>query len=190
MEAKYFARDNAGRCFIRGTVPALVDTQGRTVEREKPALFAEFVRGAPIWGVNQLPDSFGWDRMPDGWTPGGWLPWYDSESAQRQHGWSDEERKLIEDTIGDFPGVYPIEVPRASTPYGKYKTHRKVTAKRTVEHVLADIGSAIDAAGVSPQAVIDYEMDHPDSLSDQIIASMTALLGTLGKDEDEELVEA
>jgi hypothetical protein len=190
--ARFFVREDAGSCFVRGTVEAIYDNHGRLIQPGKLALKAEFTRGAPIWAIRQIEGVFRWDRMPPGWEPSNWVAWFDSGVGQVTYGWSDEDRVAVEEALasGRFPGLVEVEVPKVGVPYKKYLTHRKVSGRRTIEHVLADIGAAIDAAGVSPQAVIEYEQDHHDGLSDQIIQSMSLLADQVEAEDDEELISA
>lgn len=174
---------------VRPQIPALVDHQGRTLERQKPAIWARFYRGAPYWALQQVGDRFKWDRVPPHTTPQQWVAWFDSAEAQKQFGWSDEERELAEDAVAGRPGVIEVFVPRVVEPYPNYLKKRKVAGKRTLDHVLHDILSAVDSAGISPQSIIDYEEDHRDDLSDRIIEAMQILQAQRSEPE-EELIEA
>lgn len=65
------------------------------------------------------------------------------------------------------------EKPKLTVPYNNFLKHRKVQGKRTIEHVIADVIAAVEAAGVDPAEVIAYERENDNNQT--LIAALEAL---------------
>ncbi len=117
------------------------------------------------------------------------LSCFDSRFAQELHGWTDEEREIVEEALRNGPGhgsdYIIVEQPKAPAPYRLYDQHRKIAGRRTLEHVLSDIKGAFDTAGFDVGTALMYEREN---LNDPKVIEF--LNGLTVQEPDEELVEA
>lgn len=169
---------------IRNEDPALFDSRGRMVKPKGRRLYAKFRRGLPGEAVSAAVAAFDTGRLPEDMTPGRWFCLYDSNLDQQQMGWTDSEREAIEAKLIEL-GHLRFEAQKSDVPYDNYLKHRKVHGKRTVEHAIRDIVSAVELVGVSPDRIEAYERDHADESSDAILEGVRAALVA-----EEALVEA
>lgn len=133
---------------------------GERIEIQR-RVFAEFIRGGvPAWAMPLAEQKFRLEKKPEGMPADRWLCFYDSEADQKQRGWSDEERELIEAKLLSKPGIVLIEPPRIPAPYAKYDQHRKVQGRRTVEHAIQDITAVYESAGFDVGAAVAYERQN------------------------------
>lgn len=158
-----------------------------------PQLFVQFYNGGSvprhiIERVEELPgfrQGIGRDEDPYLTRVG----WWDSIVAQDDYGWSDEDREYVEQRIlqiGD-PNVLLITEARVEAPYAKYDDHRRKQGKRTLEHVLADIGSTFELAGFDVGQAVAYEKQNGN---DPKVLEFLGGLGSPVAEDSEELVKA
>lgn len=175
----------------------LHDTSGRLVRPGGRRLYAKFERGvAPRFAQEIGLRVFEFRKMPEGGvTAEQWLAYYDSVEAQQRHGWTDDERTVIEAKLKTLDGVLVVERPRQPAPWPSYDeivaSRGGLSSKQVVEKILA----TIDATGIAPAAVIAYELENRARKS--IVAAIQELLpddDDGGELEDElpaeELIEA
>jgi hypothetical protein len=165
------------------------DPQGRLIRGGNRRLFADFERGAaPEWAQQQGVQTFGMSNRPEEISAERWLACYDSVAAQAARGWSDDERKLIEDRLVEL-GYMQVERPKIQAPYERYDQHRKVHGQRKVEHAIKDIVAAYESAGFDLDHAIQYEMQEENN--PQVLAALEALKADgVKEDEAEPLISA
>lgn len=151
-------------------------------------VFAEFARGAiPSWALEVGVRSFTMAARPSDIPATQWLCTYDSVVDQRERGWTDEERKLIEEHLLKQRDVVLAELPKVdaptptyvkqTTPHGQRKTD--LCVKRAVEYVTVE--------GFDAETLIAFERQENRAVSEEIIAALRALTVV---EEPDELVAA
>jgi hypothetical protein len=88
--------------------------------------------------------------------------------------------------VGD-PNVVLVTEVLVEAPYAKYDDHRKKQGKRTLEHVLADIGSTFELAGFDVGQAVAYEKQNGN---DPRVLEFLGGLGSPVVEDSEELVRA
>lgn len=136
--------------------------------------------------LNAWPNMRG---LTEGEDPATRLSCFDSFYAQEAHGWTDEEREIVENALRGGPGhgsdYIIVEKAKAPAPYKLYDAHRKVGGKRTLDHVVKDIQDAFATAGFDVGTALLYEKEN--GADPAVLAALEAL--TAGEPE-EELVDA
>lgn len=136
--------------------------------------------------LNAWPNMRG---LTEGEDPATRLSCFDSIYAQEVNGWTDEEREIVEEALRTGPGhggdYIIVERAKAPAPYRLYDKHRKVSGRRTIEHVIKDIEDAFRTAGFDVGTAILYEREN---LNDPLVVA--ALEGLTADEPQEELVEA
>jgi hypothetical protein len=151
-------------------------------------LAAEFQKGIPEWALpNALqvwPEAS--SMKPDGMPLEQWLCWFDTNAAQKNNGWTDEERLIVEKKLEGKWGVVRVDPIKVKAPYPKYVAHRKTQGQRTIAHAIKDILGTYDTAGFDVELAIRFERQNGDD--PQVIAALEGLLSTT--EPDEELIAA
>lgn len=174
---------------VRSEKTLFSPASGEAMGKER-RVYAGFRKGGvPVWAMALADERFVCSGKPPDIPKHMFISTYDSVLDQAHHKWTDEERKLIEDTLDSLHDVVRIEKPKAALPYNKYPEHRKIHGRRTLEVALRDVVAAIEATGVEPETVVAYERDHPDELSEKIIAAMEKV-AEADPAEEEEVVAA
>jgi hypothetical protein len=190
--------ENPYRFEVRPEIPAVYDTKGRMVAAAQRRVFIQFGRGsAPDYAQKiGLASSFEFATKPT--YEGGnefpselWLCYYDSEAAQQIHGWTDEERQLIEGHLPSCPGVLIVERPKLKAPWPAYAKTRKLQGRRTADVAAEEIAATVTSTGTDPGDVIAYERQEAKPGWEAIVARMeTLLVEETTEDEPEPLVAA
>jgi hypothetical protein len=166
---------------IRAAKAPLFDTDGQMVKEGTRRLYAKFDRGtAPEYAYQEALKIFSFAKIHRDISPRQWVSFYDSLTAQLQHGWTDEERKCIEDELCKSPHAIKVEQPRIKAPYPAYTRQRKTQGARTIKHAIAEIVETVKTTGIDPELVISYELQNDQNT--QVIEAMQAL-------KDEEAVD-
>lgn len=88
---------------------------------------------------------------------------FDSEVAQELHGWTDEQRKLIEQRLLEGPDIgteYIVyDPPKAAKPWPKYDD-LKAVGQRTPEKVAQRIVEMVGELGLDAAQVAQYEREN------------------------------
>jgi hypothetical protein len=151
-------------------------------------LAAEFQRGIPEWALpNALqvwPEAS--SMKPDGMPLEQWLCWFDTKAAQKNNGWSDAEREIVEAKLLGKWGVVKVEPIKVKAPYPKYVVHRKTQGQRTIAHAIKDILATYESAGFDVEQAILFERQN--DANPDVIAALEGLLSPT--EPDEELIAA
>jgi len=124
-------------------------------------VFANFERGyIPAWALPIALETFTMGGKPPSVPPHRWIASYDSGLAQLEHGWTDDERYLIEQKLLSQGDVILIVPPVMEAPYALYDAHRKMKGQRKLEHVLSDIREAYAVAGFDLDEAVAYERQN------------------------------
>lgn len=139
-------------------------------------LAAVFERGIPGWAVPLALEK--WPTAPaskpETMRLELYFSWFDSERAQQQHGWTDDERELVERKLLSKATIVSVEPPKVPAPYAKYDQHRKIKGQRTVEHAIKDILAVYDTAGFDVGEALAYERQNLNDPA--VIAALEALV--------------
>lgn len=124
----------------------------------KPAMNGEFRQlGLAPWEYQEVLDH--WEGrftgLADGVDPRSCLSVFDTEWAQEEYGWTDEERKFAEQKLLTLPGrlgneYIQVEVRKTALPWPSYKTFN--SPERIV--------SFMREGGVDPEIVLTYEREN------------------------------
>lgn len=155
-----FICDQPRHVAVRSEGRPLYDTRGNLVQPKTRKVWAKFKRGeAPTYARIIGMEAFPMLDRPVEIEAGDWLCAYDSVAAQKDQGWTDEERETIEQKLLE-QGYMPVEKPRLSPPYPRYDQHRKTAGKRTIEHVVKDIVATFETAGFDVNHAVAYEQEN------------------------------
>lgn len=142
----------------------------------RPRVFAEFRHGpVPDWAMKQVLERLDWRWLPEGWTPQMQVSSFDSVAAQQENGWNDEEREGLEKHLlsrpsEDFILVEPQRAPRPWATYDKLFARKGMTQEQAIEKIV----EIVVETGVSPQVVIDYELENRERRD--VLEAMESLL--------------
>lgn len=153
------------------------------------AITAKFSRGwCPAWAVPLAESRFNFVAKPEVIAIPQWIACLDTGSAQLENGWTDEERKLVEQAVSSMPGseVMHVEPPALPAPWPNYD-ELTVQGRRTAEVVAAKNLATAAEIGVSVQSLIDYEKQNRN---DERIVELYAQHLDRPLERTEELVEA
>lgn len=151
-------------------------------------VFAEFTRGSiPTWALEVATRSFTMSARPDDITPTQWLSAYDSDADQRERGWTDEERQLIEKRLLSMPDVVLAELPRVVAPTPNYVKQTSPHGQRKLEQCVRRAVEYVTDEGFDADMLIAFERQENRMASQEIIAALQAL--TL-QEEPEPLIAA
>lgn len=148
-------------------------------------VFAEFQRGGvPEWALPIAEKTFAMGGRPPEIAPNRWLSTYDSALDQRQRGWTDEERELIEAKLRSKQDVVEIIPPKLAAPWPTYD-RLVVQGKRNINMVAEKIASEVQEGNLDVEYVVAYE--HQNLNRPEVIAALNALVTEV---EEEELIQA
>ena len=174
---EFIAEDPVNFGIRAATVP-IYDNEGRMIKEGSRRLSAKLDRGtAPEYAYQEALKIFSFSKMHQGVSSRQWVSYYDSLSAQVQHGWSDEERKVIEDELCKNYLVIQVSQPLVKAPYPTYTKQRKVQGRRTLDIAITDIVETVKNTGIDPELVISYELQNEKN--QKVIDAMQA-----AKDEE------
>jgi hypothetical protein len=181
----YFMKIGKSEVVAQVSVPTFSQASGEKTGKTN-RLAAEFKKGIPEWAVpNALqvwPEA---PKMkPEGVPLEQWLCWFDSRVAQKNKGWTDAERELVERKLEGRWGIVSVEPIKAKPPYPKYDQHRKTQGQRKIENVIRDILATYESAGFDVDLAITYERQNLDDPA--VIAALEGLL--VAAEPEEELV--
>lgn len=153
---QYIAEDPI-HVVVRNETPALYDTGGRMIAPVKRRLFAKFTRGvAPTWAVEIAEKTFELRKMHLEVTVQQWIAYYDSVEDQAAMGWTDEERKAIEEKLDGHHAAMLVERPRVAAPWPTYdETHHGKIAALAEELGLVSQALAYEADNKKRPSVIE-----------------------------------
>lgn len=176
-----FIAENEPHVFVRSENPAVYDTKGRLVQPKSRRLAAQFRRGtAPAFAREKGLKAFEFKGLPDsGISPGQWLSYFDSVHAQRQFGWTDEEREAVEAKLLE-QGYMRVEPDRLQAPWPAYD---KLVAQgaRTVEKVAAKITETVIENGYDPEEVAAFERENLNR--PEVLDALASLIETPAEPE-------
>ena len=174
---EFIAEDPVNIGIRAATVP-IYDNEGRMIKEGRRRLSAKFNRGgAPEYAYQEALKIFSFAKMRRDDTPRQWVSFYDSEAAHAQHGWTDEESKVIDDELCKSPLVIQVSQPLVKAPYPTYTKQRKVQGRRTLDIAITDIVETVKNTGIDPELVISYELQNEKN--QKVIDAMQA-----AKDEE------
>jgi hypothetical protein len=137
-------------------------------------LYAKFDRGtAPEHAYQEALKIFSFAKIHRDIMPRQWVSFYDSLTSQIQHGWTDDERKCIEDELCKSPHAIKVDPPRAKAPYPAYARQRKTQGARTINHAIAEIVETVKTTGIDPELVISYELQNDKNV--KVVEAMQTL---------------
>lgn len=164
------------------------DDKGRLIRGGKRQLSAKFQRGAaPGYARKIGAETFVMTTRPPEVAAEDWLSAFDSNAAQEQWGWSDDERELVEQRLLE-QRYLAVEPPKVEPPYQRYVEHRRVHGQRKIEHAIKDIIAAYEATGFDIDAAVAFERQEGNS--DAVVAALEGLRAAGEGDEAEPLIAA
>jgi hypothetical protein len=164
------------------------DDKGRLLRGGKKQLSAKFQRGAaPGYARKIGAETFVMTTRPPEVAAEDWLSAFDSNAAQEQWGWTDDERELVEQRLLE-QRYLAVEPPKVEAPYPRYVEHRKVHGQRKIEHAIKDIVAAYEATGFDVDAAIAFERQEGNS--DAVVAALEGLKDAGGVGETEQVITA
>lgn len=158
------------------------------VSHTEKRLNAWFERGgAPPWAFDRAFEVFEYRGLPEGISRHERTFMFDSVQAQREKGWTDEEREIVEkyllDRIASGCGDYVfIEQPTTDKPWPKYDEIVAV-GRRTIDHCAQLITDTVRTLGLDPERVADYERENLNR--PEVIEALSKVTG----DEEVEVIE-
>ena len=139
-------------------------------------VFAEFTRGGlPSWALEVGVRSFTMAARPADIPETQWLCAYDSVVDQRERGWTDEERKLIEEKLLGKPGVVLAERPKVSAPTPAYVKQTTPHGQRKADMCVKRAVEYVTDEGFDAETLIAFERQENRAVSKDIIAALQAL---------------
>lgn len=151
---------------VRNEKPIFSLKTGERIGLER-RVFANLERGyMPDWAVSIAEETFAMGGKPPSIPTQRWIASYDSVLAQQLEGWTDEERRMIEEKLMAQGDVLLIEQPALDPPYAQYDKHRKTAGQRKLEHVLSDISASYELAGFDINQAVRYEQQN---LNDPVV---------------------
>ena len=190
-----FICENPERFVIGPDTQKVVNTKGEVIQPYRKAPFAQFVRGAAPDYAFDFARKAGFKFATKPTFEGGgefpserWLSYFDSEAAQHQWNWTDDERRAIEQHLLTCQGVVLVERPRVAAPWPAYDK-LVVQGRRTIDLIVEKIREKVVEDGYDPGAIIAYERENLNRAA--VIHAMEALREQPDAPaEVEELVEA
>ena len=125
-------------------------------------LYAKFERGGvPRWVFDKAQERLTYQGIPDGITREQRTFMFDTDVAQKQYAWTDDERALVESYLLERSGIdyILVEPERTDAPWPKYDDI-VVAGRRTIDHVAAAIADTVRDLGLNPLDVIRYEEEN------------------------------
>lgn len=167
--------------------PSVTFTQKGDRLSEERYLAAEFRKGGAVpeyarEAVSRLPQFYrGLGMDEDPYTR---VSWFDSLLAQQENGWTDEERKIVEDALVDGQGVYFVvaDQPLLAPPWPAYDSLVAV-GRRTADMVAEKILEKVVEDGYDPAYVLAYEEQHANR--PYVVAALQGLVAPVEDDGDE-----
>lgn len=126
----------------------------------KPRLFAQFSRGAcPDWALDEVSKRLTFRGHPDELPLTARMGVFDSDLAAKERGWSDEDKKVLEDWLdsrqGATNGFIRIELPRVDAPWPKI-TELTVHGRRTPDLVAEKMVETAQDIGVELDVLLRF----------------------------------
>lgn len=143
---------------IRGAKSVLT-AAGETVQTVT-RLKAQFQPGNPgDWAIPQVTAKLPMGIVPDGVNPSRRLGVFDTDVAQESYGWTNDERKIVENFLdtnqGPEMGFVKVERPLVDAPWPAIEKLRP-HGRRTNEISAEKLVDAADTFGVDPDDLIPY----------------------------------
>lgn len=182
-----FIAEDPVHVVVRLAGPALHDTHGRMITHPQRALYAKFERGAaPAWAIDVALQHFEFRKKPQDISVNRWVAYYDSIEDQVRRGWTDEERKAIEDKLVNHHDSILVETPRMEKPWPLIEDLRP-HGRRTPELSADKLYETAITIGVDAATVAAYlrQEEWDQRVIDAFVAKIEAPAVS-----DEELVEA
>ena len=155
-----FISEDPVQHVVRTEIPAVHDTAGRMISPKQRRIVIQFQRGhAPMWVRELAVRTFEFRKRPEEIPVETWVSWYDSAEDQKARGWTDEERKAIEEyLVGAFATLH-VEQPRVAKPWPTVD-RLTVVGRRTAEDVAEKMASVAEEIGVPLGDVTAYVRDN------------------------------
>ena len=180
-----FASERQKEVTVRNEKPIFSPTSGERIELRR-RVFAKMERGyIPEWANQLVLDTFSMGGKPPSVPPHRWIATYDSALDQQLRKWTDEERALIEKKLLEQGDVIVLTPPVVEAPYALYEAHRKVSGRRTLEHVLKDVQDAYAVAGFDVEQALAFERQN---LNDPAVVAALEGLRPVVADAEELIV--
>lgn len=174
------------RVVVTSESPPVYDTKGRLVQPKTRRVYAQFQRsGLPPWAISVARDRFEARKKPPDIPFENWVAFYDSEADQILNGWTDEERALIEERVGQSAYAVQVEAPKLPVPVPAYDKIR-VHGQRKIEHVVEAILALVETTGIPAQTFLDYERQEANR--PEVVKALEGLLNV--EEPVEELISA
>lgn len=155
---------------IRAPQPEYHPTTGELV-REKPGINAQFTHGGVTnWAAEQAlaypPFQSHWNGLPDGVDRRAYISSYDTDFEAERHGWSDDEKRFVEDVLLKHSsyGRRFIRLESAEeqqiAPWPNYENTHWKQVVRVAQDIGADLGYVLEyekAHGNRPAVVAGLE---------------------------------
>lgn len=171
--------------------PRPVTNKDGQIIATSPRLFAQFQRGAPPeWAFEKAVNTLNFRGLAEGEPITLRMGTFDSVIAQEQHGWSDDERLLVESELEKRSQdmLIRVEQPKLEAPWATYDNYRPHGQRTPAKVAEKNIQIAADV-GVPLEEVIAYEKQN-ENHSLLIKAYEAAAREALAAEPTEELVEA
>ena len=160
---------------------------GAVIEH-RPRVYAEFRHGpVPDWAMKQVLARIDFGFLAEGWSPEQQVATFDSFTAQRDMGWSDEEREALEQYMlgkgsEDFIMVEPEKAPVPWAAYDKLSARKGLPHEQAVDKIF----NIVRDTGIDPQVVIDYERENRNRAD--VIQMMENLAGSKVESDDGDIL--
>lgn len=164
---------------------------------KRPRLFAQFQRGGmPDWAYDFVTRKLEFAGQSEGMPLSYRTGVFDSHQAQKDYGWSDEDRRLVEEFLDANQGSNFVraEPPRLAAPWPAIE---KVTVqgRRTLEVVADQLVKTASEIGVPVEDVAAYvrqEQGRVNGWDDRLVALLVekAARAAAVEEPSEDLVEA
>lgn len=172
----YIAEDPVQH-VVRVETPAIHDTAGRMIAPKQRRIVIQFQRGhAPMWVRDLALKRFEFRKRPVEIPAETWVSWYDSLEDQQARGWTDEERKAIEEYLSGAYDVVPVELPRIAAPWPGI-TKLAVAGKTSADDVAARMAELADETGIGLGDVVAYvkQEQGKHGWNEQLVAALELL---------------
>lgn len=186
---------SAGANMLVSIRPAksIVTASGEPVQTVT-RLKAQFQRGNPgDWAIPQIMERLPFGALPDGVRPASRMGVFDTNEAQATLGWTDEERKTVEDFLdenqGPEMGFIRVEQPRLPAPWPAIENLRP-HGRRTQQVSAEKLIEAADTFGVGLDTVAAYVEQEGWPKDVAALLREHAAREAAVPEPDEELVEA
>jgi hypothetical protein len=167
---EYIAEDPV-HVVVASEKPAIYDTRGNMVMPKQRRLWAKFQRGiAPGYAQQVALETFDFRKIHQGIERERWFGYYNSEFAQLQNNWTDEEHDRIVAKL-DEQGYLRVEPKRLPAPWPAYDK-LVPQGRRTVELVAEKIAATVAENGYDPAQVAAYERQNANR--PEVLAALEA----------------